>query len=262
MIGHAGEQKYTMSSPLLANNLQWGRWSLSKKLKRASNMAVDNCACNNGWWTWATSGGLSYMIIGYARVSSGEQKMDLQLRALSSAGCKRIYKDHGQSGQDFKRDGLTEALQIVKAGDTLVVWRLDRLGRSLQGLIEVINELCSNHVHFRSLMENIDTASSGGRLMFHMMGALAEFERNLISERTQAGLDEARIRGKQLGRPNSMNDGQIREAVHALCHEKRAMETVADDLGISVRTLRRHLQKSSLPKERLMRPHTAQTEAR
>ncbi len=185
------------------------------------------------------------MIIGYARVSSGEQKMDLQLRALKSAGCQKIYQDHGQSGHDFNRDGLSDALRNIRPGSTLVVWRLDRLGRSLQGLIEVINELCHREVHFRSLMENIDTSSSGGRLMFHMMGALAEFERNLISERTQAGLDEARTRGKQLGRPSLLSDNQIREAIHALRHQKRGMECVADEFGISVRTLRRHLQRRS-----------------
>lgn len=183
------------------------------------------------------------MIIGYARVSSGEQKMDLQLRALNAAGCKKIYKDHGQSGHIFNRDGLSDALDNLQSGGTLVVWRLDRLGRSLHGLIEIINELCSNDVHFRSIMENIDTASSGGRLMFHMMGALAEFERNLISERTQAGLDEARLRGKLLGRPSAISDHQIQGALHALNHQNRAMKSIAGDLGISVRTLRRHLQK-------------------
>lgn len=189
------------------------------------------------------------MIIGYARVSSQEQKMDLQLRALNLAGCEIIYKDHGQSGHDFKRDGLIKAIESLRPGHTLVVWRLDRLGRSLRGLIEVINQLGGNDVHFRSLMENIDTKSSGGRLMFHMMGALAEFERNLISERTQAGLDEARMRGRKLGRPSSVNDEQIREAIYALRHDKRAIDCVAEDLGISVRTLRRHLQKRTLPIE-------------
>ncbi|WP_310016388.1 recombinase family protein [Brucella pseudogrignonensis] len=189
------------------------------------------------------------MKVGYARVSSGEQKMDLQLRALNGAGCDTIYKDHGQSGHEFKRDGLSDALNSLKPGDTLVVWRLDRLGRSLYGLIEVINELYSKDVHFQSLMENIDTASSGGRLVFHMMGALAEFERNLISERTQAGLDEARSRGMQLGRPTAVNDAQIRAAIHALRHQNRGMAGVADDLGISVRTLRRHLQKKDAPKD-------------
>jgi DNA invertase Pin-like site-specific DNA recombinase len=189
------------------------------------------------------------MIIGYARVSSGEQKMDMQLRALSRAGCRKIYQDHGQPGHDFKRDGLSEALDNIAPGQTLVVWRLDRLGRSLHGLIEVINELCRKQVHFRSLMENIDTSSSGGRLMFHMMGALAEFERNLISERTLAGLDEARIRGKQLGRPSLLSETQLRQAIHALHFQKRGMECVADEFGISVRTLRRHLQKRNYPEE-------------
>lgn len=171
--------------------------------------------------------------------------MDLQLRALQAAGCEIIYEDHGQSGHDFNREGLLDALRNIKPGSTLVVWRLDRLGRSLQGLIEVINELYVNDVHFRSLMENIDTASSGGRLVFHMMGALAEFERNLIKERTQAGLDEARVRGRRLGRPSAINEHQVRQALHALHNQKRRMECIAIDLGISVRTLRRHLQKFS-----------------
>lgn len=183
------------------------------------------------------------MIVGYARVSSGEQKMDLQLRALKTAGCRRIYKDHGQSGFDFNRDGLTEALDSMMPGATFVVWRLDRLGRSLQGLIEIINEMCRRDIHFRSLMENIDTASSGGRLMFHMMGALAEFERSLISERTQAGLEEARTRGKRLGRPSLLSEDQIKDAVHAMRVDKRGIERIATDLGISPRTLRRHMLK-------------------
>lgn len=183
------------------------------------------------------------MMVGYARVSSGEQKMDLQIRALKAAGCNRIFRDHGQSGFDFNRDGLTKALDSMLPGATFVVWRLDRLGRSLQGLIEVINELCRRDIHFRSIMENIDTASSGGRLMFHMMGALAEFERTLISERTQAGLEEARTRGTRLGRPSAINDDQIRNAAHSIQIDNRAIECVATDLGISARTLRRHLLK-------------------
>lgn len=171
--------------------------------------------------------------------------MDLQIRALQAAGCEIIYEDHGQSGDDFNREGLLGALKNTKPGSTLVVWRLDRLGRSLQGLIELINELNAKDVHFRSLMENIDTTSSSGRLVFHMMGALAEFERNLIRERTQAGLDEARVRGRQLGRPSALSDRQARQARHALHYQKRRMECIAVDLGISVRTLRRHLQKLS-----------------
>lgn len=183
-------------------------------------------------------------MVGYARVSSDDQKLDLQLQALKQAGCNRIYTDQGQPGNNFQREGLDKALRSMKPGGTLVVWRLDRLGRSLRGLIQVIDHLASIKAHFRSIMENIDTASSGGRLVFHMMGALAEFERTLISERTHAGLLEAKRRGMRLGRPRALSNEQIAYAIRALRYNKIDLDHLAQEFGISARTLRRYIQKN------------------
>ncbi|OXJ35910.1 DNA resolvase [Burkholderia sp. HI2714] len=143
------------------------------------------------------------MKIGYARVSTEEQSLDLQLLALQAAGCDKILSDHGASGSRFDRAGLHEALSGVQAGDTLVVWRLDRLGRSLGHLVEVVGGLGKRNVEFVSLTESIDTRSPTGMLMFHLIAALAEFERSLISERTRAGMAAARVRGAKIGRPRS-----------------------------------------------------------
>ena len=140
------------------------------------------------------------MLIGYARVSTHEQTLNLQRDALEKAGCTRIFTDTA-SGAKAERKGLDEALSYVRKGDTLVVWRLDRLGRSLPHLITTMTALEERGIGFKSLTENIDTTTSGGKLIFHIFGALAEFERNLIRERTQAGLVAARARGKKGGRP-------------------------------------------------------------
>lgn len=142
------------------------------------------------------------MKIGYARVSTEEQCLDLQLLALQAAGCDTILSDHGVSGSRFDRPGLHDALRVAQAGDTLVVWRLDRLGRSLSHLVEVVSNLGRHNIEFISLTESIDTRSSTGMLMFHMIAALAEFERSLISERTRAGMAAARARGVKIGRPS------------------------------------------------------------
>jgi DNA invertase Pin-like site-specific DNA recombinase len=142
--------------------------------------------------------------IGYARVSTTEQNLDLQIDALHAAGCKKVYKDM-MSGAKADRPGLEDALDYLREGDTLVVWRLDRLGRSLQHLIETVNKLESRNVGFKSLTEQIDTTTPGGMLIFHIFGALAEFERNLIRERTNAGLKAARARGRLGGRPKAIN---------------------------------------------------------
>src|ERR687898_1604470 len=141
-------------------------------------------------------------LIGYARVSTTEQHFHLQQDALSATGCLKIFTDT-ISGTKSERQGLAEALDFIREGDTLVVWRLDRLGRSLKDLIERITELHSRNIGFKSLTENIDTTTSGGKLIFHIFGALAEFERDIIRERTNAGLTAARARGKKGGRPKS-----------------------------------------------------------
>src|ERR671926_1954198 len=147
------------------------------------------------------------MLIGYARVSTHDQTLDLQLDALKKAGCEKFYTDTASGGK-AEREGLDEALNYAREGDVLVVWRLDRLGRSLRHLIETITLLNGRKVGFRSLTENIDTTTSGGKLVFHIFGALAEFERDIIRERTNAGLTAARARGKIGGRPRAaaLND--------------------------------------------------------
>ncbi|SFV29413.1 recombinase family protein [Hyphomicrobium facile] len=141
------------------------------------------------------------MLIGYARVSTDDQSLDLQIDALKQAKCTKIFCDPGYSGALEYRPALDEAIRWLKTGDTLVTWRLDRLGRSLSHLISLVADLEGRGVAFRSISDAIDTSTAGGRLQFHLLGALAEFERSLISERTKAGLAAARARGTRLGRP-------------------------------------------------------------
>lgn len=147
--------------------------------------------------------------IGYARVSTDVQHMDLQMDALKRAGCDHIFTDHGISGSSAERPGLQQAMKMLQKGDTLIVWRLDRLGRSLVNLVEYVSNLGKQDVEFRSLTESIDTSSSGGKLLFHMIAALAEFERSLISERTKAGMAAAKLRGKHVGRPRRIKPIQV-----------------------------------------------------
>lgn len=144
------------------------------------------------------------MLIGYARVSTDDQHLDLQRDALIRAGCERLFEDTA-SGAGATRSGLAALLTTLRAGDTVVLWRLDRLGRSLKDLIRLVEQLDAGSVGLRSLQENIDTASIGGRLVFHLFGALAEFERNLIRERTQAGLTAALARGRKGGRKTRLD---------------------------------------------------------
>ena len=134
------------------------------------------------------------------------RNLDLQLDALRQAGCTRIFQDHGLSGAKTARPGLENALAALDPGDTLIVWRLDRLGRSLIHLVKLIDDFGKTGIHFRSLTEAMDTSTTGGRLIFHIMAALAEYERGLISERTKAGMAAARARGKRLGRPRKTMD--------------------------------------------------------
>lgn len=148
------------------------------------------------------------MLIGYARVSTDEQSLDLQIDALERAGCERIFRDSGVSGALANRPALDRAIKCLQPGDTLVTWRLDRLGRSLSHLISAVSALEKMGVGFTSVTEAIDTRTASGRLLFHVMGALAEFERSLISERTKAGMAAARARGKVLGRPSKVRSAQ------------------------------------------------------
>ena len=150
------------------------------------------------------------MLIGYARVSTADQYLGMQEDALKGAGCEDIFKDI-VSGAKTARPGLHSAISHLRKGDTLVVWRLNRLGRSLAHLIETVKELNDQGIGFKSLQENIDTTTSGGQLIFHIFGALAQFERELIRERTQAGLKAARVRGRMGGRPVQLNTQEIRK---------------------------------------------------
>src|SRR3954467_14990944 len=170
------------------------------------------------------------MLVGYARVSTTDQTLDLQHDALTKAGCTKIFTDTA-SGAQTEREGLTEAISYVRAGDTLVVWKLDRLGRSLKDLITRITELNDRKVGFRSLTENIDTTTSGGKLVFHIFGALAEFERDIIRERTTAGLEAARARGRFGGRRSVMPPAKLRLAQAAMGRPDTTVSQLCEELG-------------------------------
>lgn len=149
--------------------------------------------------------------IGYARVSTGEQDLSLQLDALNEAGCERVFQDHA-SGVLADRPGLAQAVSYAREGDTVIVWKLDRLGRSMKHLLEIVGELQDRGVGFRSVTENIDTTTPGGRLVFHLFGALAQFERDLIKERTRAGLLAAAARGRRGGRQSVITPEKLEKA--------------------------------------------------
>jgi DNA invertase Pin-like site-specific DNA recombinase len=180
------------------------------------------------------------MLIGYARVSTYEQTLNLQQDALHKAGCNKIFTDTA-SGAKTARIGLDEALNYVRKGDTLVVWRLDRLGRSLPHLITTMTDLEERGIGFQSLTENIDTTTSGGKLIFHIFGALAEFERNLIRERTQAGLTAARERGRRGGRPKVLT-GRKLSIAQDLYDKRHPIPEILQTLKISKATLYRSIQ--------------------
>lgn len=180
-------------------------------------------------------------LLGYARVSTSDQDPQLQIDALTKAGCVRIFTDVS-SGALSSRPELDKLLDYLRPDDTLVVWRLDRLGRSVKHLIDQVGELESRGVHFRSLHDNIDTSTPNGMLFFHIFAALAEFERDLIRERTQAGLSAARARGRLGGRPAKLTTAQIREVKKL--YESRAV-TVAEIgkiFGVSKTTIYRALE--------------------
>src|SRR5207302_2139051 len=180
------------------------------------------------------------MNIGYARVSTQDQTLNLQKDALEKLGCNKIFTDTA-SGAKAERKGLEEALEYVREGDTLVVWRLDRLGRSLKHLIETITELNNRKIGFKSIQENIDTTTSGEKLVFHIFGALAEFERDIIRERTQAGLQAARARGRKGGRRKSLT-GKKTAMAQALYNDKNnTVDEICKTLNISRATLYRYI---------------------
>jgi DNA invertase Pin-like site-specific DNA recombinase len=181
------------------------------------------------------------MLIGYARVSTHDQTLNLQLDRFKEAGCTRIFEDH-ISGTKAERPGLQDAMSHLRGGDTLVVWRLDRLGCSLRHLIDTITELQQQGIGFKSLQENIDTTSSEGKLIFHVFGALAEFERDLIRERTQTGLEAARARGKVGGRPKVPSKGKAELARCMYADKHNSVSEICKTLGISRMTLWRYLR--------------------
>lgn len=185
------------------------------------------------------------MNIGYARVSTEEQNLDLQRAALEDAGCETVFEDHGVSGTAIDRPGLSEALAATKAGDVLVVWKLDRLGRSLPHLVQTVNELRDAGIGFRSLQDQIDTTSAGGRFYLHILAALAEFERELIVERTKAGMAAARRRGKHVGRPRKLTAQQVEHARALLKSGKKTRASIAALFGVDVATLRRALARET-----------------
>jgi DNA invertase Pin-like site-specific DNA recombinase len=183
------------------------------------------------------------MDVGYARVSTGEQTLALQLDALAKAGCGRVFEETA-SGAKADRVVLAEVLAYLRTGDTLVVWRLDRLGRSLGHLIETVAELAGRGIGFKSLTEQIDTTTPGGKLVFHVFGALAEFERDLVKERTHAGLAAARARGRLGGRPKKLADPKKLALALALYDGGQAdIATICATLGVSRATLYRALKE-------------------
>lgn len=181
------------------------------------------------------------MLIGYARVSTDDQSLDLQLDALKKAGCEptRIYKDK-LSGLTSKRPGLDEALGQLRPGDVFIIWKLDRLGRSVKGLVDFVAELEEQEVQFKSLTDGIDTTTPTGRFFFHIMASLAQMERELIAERTKAGLEAARKRGRIGGRKRSMTKSKL-ESAKKLLDDGMPPKEVAENLGVSIPTLYRWL---------------------
>lgn len=183
------------------------------------------------------------MLIGYARISTDDQNLDLQRDALAKAGCERVFEDTA-SGAKAERVGLTALLAILRTGDTVVVCRLDRLGRSLKDLIHLVERLEGVGVALRSIQESIDTASVGGRLVFHVFGALAEFERNLIRERTQAGLSAARARGRQGGRKKRLSPEKQALALRLYHERKHTVEEICRLMGVGRSTLYNYLTQA------------------
>jgi DNA invertase Pin-like site-specific DNA recombinase len=179
-------------------------------------------------------------LLGYARVSTLEQNPVLQHDALAAAGCVRVFTDRASGALD-ERVELARVLDHAREGDTVVVWRLDRLGRSLRHLVDTITELEHRGVGFRSLSESIDTTTPGGKLVFHIFAALAEFERDLIRERTRAGLEAARARGRNGGRPSVMTAEKLRVARELYEAREHTTAQIARVLGVSRATLYRHL---------------------
>jgi len=195
-----------------------------------------------GWNREQRQDGEQTVLIGYARVSTQDQNLDLQTEALTKAGCKRIFNDK-ISGSRAERPGLTKALEMLREGDTLIVWKLDRLGRSVKNLVDLVGELHKQGIQFKSLTDAIDTGTPSGRFFFHVMASLAEMERELTVERTRAGLEVARQLGRKGGRRRQMTESKIESAKKLLANGVPPRD-VAMNLGVSVPTLYRWIPAS------------------
>lgn len=186
------------------------------------------------------------MLVGYARVSTTDQNLDSQKDVLLAAGCQRIFTDIA-SGAKAQRHGLDEALKHCRPADTLVVWKLDRLGRSLPHLVETVRALVAREVGFKSLQENIDTTTSGGKLIFHIFASLAEFEWDIIRERTNAGLSAARARGKKGGRPKGVDEKKKKAAISLKKDLSRSVKDICEIVGISRNTYYKYTRSEDTP---------------
>jgi DNA invertase Pin-like site-specific DNA recombinase len=184
------------------------------------------------------------MLIGYARVSTDDQNLHLQRDALTKAGCEKIFTDIVR-GTKAKRPGLEQVLSHLRAGDTLVVWRLDRLGRSFRHLIDTVTTLQEKGIGFKSLTESIDTTTSGGRLAFNIFGSLAEFEREIIRERTQAGLQSARARGRTGGRRKVLTEKQVQQLKQLAADKTNSVQEICSTFGIGRTTFYRYVNTHS-----------------
>ena len=185
------------------------------------------------------------MLIGYARVSTQDQNLDLQIEALTNAGCEKLFHDK-TSGTRAERPGLSKVLEALREGDTLVVWKLDRLGRSVKNLVDLVSALQKQEIQFKSLTDAIDTGTSSGRFFFHVMASLAQMERELTVERTRAGLEVARKLGRKGGRKRRMTDSKIESAKRLLANGVPPRD-VALNLSVSIPTLYRWIPASAQP---------------
>lgn len=185
------------------------------------------------------------MLIGYARVSTQDQNLDLQIEALTNAGCKKIFHEKA-SGSRAERPEFSKALEVLREGDTLVVWKLDRLGRSVKNLVDLVGELHKHGIQFKSLTDAIDTGTPSGRFFFHVMASLAQMERELTIERTRAGLEIARKLGRKGGRKRRMTDSKIESAKRLLANGMPPRD-VALNLSVSIPTLYRWVPASAQP---------------
>ena len=181
------------------------------------------------------------MLIGYMRVSTADQNLNLQKDALASVHCEKVFEDVGSGALD-SRKGLAECIEYARSGDTLIVWKLDRLGRSLKHLVEVVGSLEKRQVGFKSLSESIDTTTDTGKLVFHIFASLAEFERGLIRERTNAGLKAARARGRKGGRPKMMDESALSMAKILMAEKSKSIDEICKTLKVSRTTLYRNVR--------------------